>query len=43
MICDLVLNEGYSINSEFKAIERLGLEKSMILLKEVIEKCCKKF
>ena len=43
VICDLVLNGGYSINSEFKTIERLGLEKAMILLKEVVEKCCKNF
>ena len=41
MICDLVLNEGYSINSKFEAIERLGLKEAIILLKEVIEKCCK--
>ena len=41
VICDLVLNGGYSINSEFKTIERLGLEEAIILLKEVIEKCCK--
>lgn len=39
VICDLVLNEGYSINSKFEAIERLGLEKAISLLKEVIEKC----
>jgi hypothetical protein len=43
VICDLVLNGGYSINSEFETIERLGLEEAMILLKEVIEKCGKKF
>lgn len=42
VICDLVLNRGYSINSEFETIKRLGFEKAMILLKEVIEKCCKK-
>ena len=40
-ICDLVLNDGYSINSKFEAIERLGLEEAINLLKEVIEKCCK--
>ena len=38
-ICDFVLNEGHSIDSEFEAIERLGLEKPISLLKEVIEKC----
>jgi hypothetical protein len=43
VICDLVLNGGYSINSEFGAIKRLGLEKVMMLLKEVIEKCRKNF
>ena len=41
VICDLVLNEEYSINSKFEAIERLGFEKAISLLKEVIEKCCK--
>lgn len=41
VICDLVLNGGYSINSKFETIERLGLEEAMILLKEVMEKCCK--
>lgn len=41
VICDLVLNEEYSINSKFEAIERLGLEKAISLLKEAIEKCCK--
>lgn len=43
VICDLVLNGGYSINSEFGTIERLKLEDAMILLKEVVEKCCKNF
>ena len=31
-----------SQKNEFETIERLGLEEAMILLKEVIEKCCKK-
>lgn len=39
VICDLILNNGYSINTPFEAVKRLGLEKSMILLQEVIEKC----
>lgn len=38
-ICHFILEENVPFNKDFEAIKRLGLEKPMEFLKEVIEKC----
>ena len=38
VICKEVLNENISINKEFEAVKRLGLQEPMNFLKEIINK-----
>ena len=38
VICNEILNENVSINKEFEAVQRLGLQKPMSFLKNIIKR-----
>lgn len=38
VICDEILNENVPINKEFEAVQRLGLQKPMSFLKNIIKR-----